>query len=143
MRLCNIVLFFGAVFRLAYLSVRPSVKIWVQDPPKTFFEKKKTRLELERVRYGIYACIRMLMFILWNKFYQMMKNLLVPEVRTDLLVDIFVQNVLSDSTSMKSVSSITLWVDQQKWLFSKNQSFFCSLTKIGTSGPLLETVSIT
>ena len=38
----------------------------------------------------------------------MMKNLLVPEVRTDLLVDIFVQNVLSDSTSMKSVSSITL-----------------------------------
>ena len=38
----------------------------------------------------------------------MMKNLLVPEVRTDLLVDIFVQNVLSNSTSMKSVSSITL-----------------------------------
>ena len=66
---------------------------------------------------------------MWIKFYQMMKNLLVPEQTS--WWTFFVQKVLSNSTtSMKSVRTITLWVDQQKWLFSKNQSFFVPWLKL-------------
>ena len=66
---------------------------------------------------------------MWIKFYQMMKNLLVPEQTS--WWTFFVQKVLSNSTtSIKSVRTITLWVDQQKWLFSKNQSFFVPWLKL-------------